>query len=148
MQIKHTWVEETKQGFMSEKFLYHLTIRGALTKDELAAIQKYKVMNAWMYSNRDEREAQKARPSASANWWEHAAAGWHNAGREPLLEISMADLLRGVEIKNENPYYLDAVFTEISNNCTKLLGNLFDLDARFSGQENVTEVFASPAQPA
>ena len=75
MQIKHTWVEEKKQGFISEKFIYHLTIRGALTKEELAAINKYKVMDAWLYSNRDEREAQKARPSAGANWWEHAAAG-------------------------------------------------------------------------
>jgi len=27
------------------------------------------------------------------------------AGIEPLLEISMADLLRGVVIKNQNPYF-------------------------------------------
>ena len=60
----------------------------------------------------------------------------------------MADLLRGVVIKNANPYYLDAVFAEISTNSTKLLSNLFDLNERFSGQENVTEVFASPTQPA
>ncbi len=148
MQIKHTWVEGTKKGFLSDRFTYQLTIRGALTQTELDAINKYKVMNAWLYSNRDERERQKAKTSNAMSWWEHAAAGWHNAGREPLLEISMADLLRGVVIDNANPYYLDAVFEEVSRNSTKLLTNLFDLNARFSGQENVTEVFNSPGQPS
>ena len=146
MQIKHTWTEQIQKGIFSEKFKYQLEMRGALTQDEQDAINKYKVMNAWVYSNRDERERQKNKPSWDDDWLAHAAAGWHNAGIEPLLEISISDLLRGVVIKNENPYYLDAVFTEVSKNCENLLSNLFDLNRLFSGEEKVTEVFSSPNQ--
>ena len=140
MQIKHTWTEHNEKGFLSEKFVYQLVMRAALTQEELDTIEKYKVMQAWLYSNRDEREAHKVSPGLSADWLSHAAAGWHNAGIEPLLEISLAQLLRGVSVKNENPYYLDNVFSEVRQNSEKLLTNLFDLNALFSGQEIVTEI--------
>jgi len=84
----------------------------------------------------------------SADWLAHAAAGWHNGGIEPLLEISLADLLRGVAIKNANPYYLDSVFSEVSKSSEDLLQNLFDLNGLFSGQENVTEIIVDPNQQA
>jgi len=32
------------------------------------------------------------------------------------------------------------VFTEVRDNCEKLLTNLFDLGRLFNGQENVTEI--------
>jgi hypothetical protein len=146
MQIKHTWTEHVEKGFMSEKFIYRLVLRGALTQPELDVINKYKVMTAWVYSNRQEREDQKVKPSLDADWLQHAAAGWHNGGIEPLLEISLADLLRGVVIKNQNPYYLDAVFNEACKNCENLISNLFDLNGLFSGQENVTEIVTDPNQ--
>ena len=148
MQIKHTWTEQVEKGFMSEKFIYRLVMRAALTQTELDAINKYKVMKAWVYSNREERESQKISPGLSADWLAHAAAGWHNGGIEPLLEISLADLLRGVAIKNANPYYLDSVFSEVSKSSEKLLQNLFDLNGLFSGQENVTEIIVDPNQQA
>ncbi len=146
MQIKHTWTEHVEKGFMSEKFAYQLLLRGALTQPELDAINKYKVMNAWVYSNRQEREDQKMKPGLEADWLAHAAAGWHNGGIEPLLEITLSDLLRGVVVKNKNPYYLDAVFNEVTKNCENLIGNLFDLNGLFSGQENVTEIVTDPNQ--
>jgi len=62
MQIKHTWTEHVEKGFMSEKFTYRLVLRGALTQTELDVINKYKVMTAWVYSNRQEREDQKIKP--------------------------------------------------------------------------------------
>ena len=148
MQIKHTWTEHVEKGFMSEKFTYQLVMRAALTQNELDAINKYKVMKAWVYSNREERETQKISPGLSADWLAHAAAGWHNGGIEPLLEISLADLLRGVAIKNANPYYLDSVFSEVSKSSEDLLQNLFDLNGLFSGQENVTEIIVDPNQQA
>ena len=146
MQIKHTWTEHVEKGFLSEKFVYRLVMRGALTQSELEAINKYKVMNAWVYTNREERESQKVKTGLNDDWLAHAAAGWHNGGIEPLLEITLADLLRGVVIKNQNPYYLDAVFNEVTKNCEKLLSNLFDLNGLFNGQENVTEIVTDPNQ--
>lgn len=146
VRIKHTWVEHVEKGFISEKFLYKLTLRGALTQEEHDVIGKYKVMNAWVYSNREDRESQKMKPGISADWLQSAAAGWHNAGIEPLLEISLADLLRGVVIKNENPYYLDGVFSEVKKNCTNLLTNLLDLNRFFNGQENITEIVTNSNQ--
>jgi len=140
MQIKHSWTEHVEKGFLSEKFVYQLVMRAALTQEELDTIEKYKVMQAWLYSNRDEREAQKLKPGMTADWLSHAAAGWHNGGIEPLLEISLAQLLRGVSIKNENPYYLDSVFCEVVENSENLLNNLMGLNAHFSGQENITEI--------
>lgn len=144
MQIKHSWSEHEEQALFGKKFAYQLTMRGALTQDELDIINKYKVMGAWLYSNREEREAQKMKPGLSDDWLLQAAAGWHNAGIEPLLEISMADLLRGVMIKNQNPYYLDSVFNEVRDSCERLLTNLFDLGGLFNGQENVTEIVTNP----
>jgi len=148
MQIKHTWSEIVEKGLIFKSVKYQLAMRGALTQEELDTIDKYKVMDAWVYSNRDQRERQKSKLPSDADWLSHAAAGWHNAGIEPLLEISITDLLKGVVIKNENPYYLGAVFDEVSKNCESLLSNLFGLNARFSGEENVTEVFTNPNQQA
>jgi len=148
MQIKHTWTEKTKKKLLSEKFIYHLALRGSLTQEEQDVINKYKTMNTWVYSNREEREQQKMKPSDYTDWLLMAAAGWHNSGIEPLLEISMKNLLAGVVIENENPYYLDAVFDDINKNCEDLLSNLFGLNQRFNGEENVTEVFTNPNQQA
>ncbi len=148
MQIKHTWTEHVEKGFMSEKFVYQLTMRAALTQEELDVINKYKVMKAWLYSNREEREAQKIKPGLSTDWLEHAAAGWNNAGIEPLLEITIADLLRGVVIKNANPYYLEGVFSEVEQNCKNLLTNMQELGVLFTGEEHVTEIITNPEQQA
>jgi len=146
MQVKHVWTEHEESGIFSNSFSYQLTMRAALTQPELDIINKYKVMKAWVYSNRSDRESQKVSTSSSDDWLAHAAAGWHNAGIEPLLEITIADLLRGVAVKNVNPYYLDSVFTEVCKNCENLVGNLFDLNGNFNGQENVTEIVTDPEQ--
>lgn len=144
MQIKHSWTEETENGFLKQKFVYQLVVRASLTQNELDTLNKYKAMNAWLYSNRAERENQKVSPGQSGEWWEHVAAGWHNAGIEPLLEITFADLLRGISLKNENPYYLDNVFSEISKSSEAVLQNLFDLNQLFNGEENVIEIVTDP----
>jgi len=36
------------------------------------------------------------------------------------------------------------VFTEVCDNCKKLLTNLFDLGGLFNGQKNVTEIVTNP----
>ena len=146
MQVKHTWGEEVVKHIFSESFTYQLTMRGALTQQELDVINKYDAMNAWVYSNREERDGEKVKTTLDDHWLQHAAAGWHNARVQPFLEFSMADLLKGVVVKNDNPYYLDSVFNEVSKSCSGLLDNLFGLDELFNGEENVTEVYTHPNQ--
>ncbi len=126
-----------------ESFLYQLVMRGALTQEELDLIKKYKVMNAWLYSNREERESQKEKLDTSSHWTEMAAASWHNAGIEPLLEITMENLLSGVEVKNSNPNYLDHIFVAVTETAKSLLSNIRYLDEFYNGEEMVLEIDTS-----
>ena len=141
MQVKHIWKQNKKSKLLGGTYFeYTLTMRGSITKEEQALINKYDAASEVLYSNLLERAQRQDRVSNAGSLMDMWSMARETATDRPEAEYTLIELLKGITITHKDPYYLDEMFGEISSSCKNLMSHLTGLEQRFSGEESVTEI--------